>query len=348
MIPQLGLLGKKKIALFLVVYYAILVVVFHFLCFSRIFSLKEVPSLVNVLDITINNDDLLVNFQNWEQTYKYDLKPVSCYASFASHDVNTTVLMYDNEMIDWICGRHSQEYKVAKVMMKVFQKYTNNNKSKSLMLDIGANTGYYSLVAAKMGHMAVQFDLQPECLRILRTSVLANGFNNQIVTIGAGISDTEGSVEVPTNGCDGQFPAVKKVVDAPKKSIPVYPLDNFVNIDGNDIMMMKVDTEGNEKRVLSGAKQFFKNKKINNAIVEVTPCCKLWEKAGINPIEVREIIGEIISYGYVMVSLWDYKIFRTTKEAQIYLKEAPFGQSDMWFTLEDDIDTLVDTLFLKK
>jgi len=295
---------------------------------------------------SIEKNDLYVNFDQLEPKYKYDLKPVSCHASFVSEDINTTILLYDNNMIDWICGRtkFSHEDRVTKVMMKIFQKYTK----RSLMLDIGANTGYFSLIAGKMGHEAIQFDLQPECQRILRTSVLVNGFQNDIVTIGAGISDAEGIVKVPSIGCDGQFPAKVNKKDAPKINISVYPLDKFLNLDGNDIMMMKVDTEGNEKRVLSGAKQFFKNKKINNAIVEVTPCCKLWEKAGINPIEVREIIGEIISYGYVMVSLWDYKIFRTTKEAQIYLKEAPFGQSDMWFTLEDDIDTLVDTLFLKK
>ena len=60
--------------------------------------------------------------------------------------------------------KHSGEIKVSMVMMQVF---LNWRESPGLMLDVGANTGYYSLLAARMGHNAMKFDLQPTCQKIL-------------------------------------------------------------------------------------------------------------------------------------------------------------------------------------
>jgi FkbM family methyltransferase len=287
--------------------------------------------------ITISTD-LTVKFneRNGALEQKFKMTPVKCKGLFAK-SANITILMHDTGMIKWICGeKNSQELKVSRVMIHAFEKYG----SRGLMLDIGANAGYYSLLAAKMGHNSVQFDLQPECQTILRNSVLANNFQKQIITVAAGVSNVEGAMEVPYVDCDGRFPQATPKKGAQTKTIPLYPLDHFISIDGDDIIMMKIDTEGNEMRVLSGAIRFFKEKKVKNAIVEVTPCCNFWKNAGIEASEVEQIFGEIVSYGYVMVSLWDYKIFRTTEEVVKYLHEPPFGQADMWLTLEDDIINL--------
>lgn len=283
----------------------------------------------------IARNDLFVNFneRNGSLEDKYKLTPVKCAGAVVA-STDTTILMHDTGMIAWICGEHktSEELKVTKVMLTLFQKYDKGG----LMLDIGANAGYYSLLAAKMGHNSVQFDLQPECQNVCRNSVLANKFQNQIITIAAGVSDSDGTVEVPVLGCNGQFPQILPKKGTPTTSAQVHPLDHFISDEGN-IMLMKVDTEGNEKRVLSGAIRFFKEKMVQNAIVEVTPCCDFWKKAGIEASEVRKTLGDIVSYGYIMVSLFDYKIFRTAEEVEKYLEEPPFRQSDMWLTLEKDI-----------
>mmetsp|Transcript_4631 Transcript_4631/g.7010 ORF Transcript_4631/g.7010 Transcript_4631/m.7010 type:complete len:382 (-) Transcript_4631:151-1296(-) len=292
----------------------------------------------------ITRNDLSVNFneRNGSLEDKYKLTPVKCAGAVVA-STDTTILMHDTGMISWICGerKSSDELKVTKVMLTLFQKYDKGG----LMLDIGANAGYYSLLAAKMGHNSVQFDLQPECQNILRNSVLANKFQNQIITIAAGVSDSDGTVEVPVIGCNGQFPQILPKKGTPTTSAQLHPLDHFISYEGN-IMLMKVDTEGNEKRVLSGAIRFFKEKIVNNAIVEVTPCCDFWKKAGIEASEVRKTLGDIVSYGYIMVSLFDYKIFRTAEEVEKYLEEAPFRQSDMWLTLEKDIHNMTTSVLL--
>jgi methyltransferase, FkbM family len=208
------------------------------------------------------------------------------------------------------------------------------------MLDIGANAGFYSLLAAKFGHCAIQFDLQPECHIILRNSVIANGFHSQILTIAGGVTDSDSIMDVPDIGCDGRFPQAEPASkNVPIHKIPLHPLNKFIDVDATEIMLMKVDTEGNEKRVLAGALDFFKKKRILNAIVEVTPCCDFWKKAGINATEVHEILGDIVSFGYLMISLADLRLLRTKEEVIEYLsEEATFRQTDMWLTLLDGSD----------
>ena len=115
----------------------------------------------------------------------------------------------------------------------------------------------------------------------------------------------------------GSFPALVREKGPSIESMPVLPLEKFgktgnegyANINTNGIMIMKVDTEGNEKLILAGTKQFFKTKPIKYAIVEVTPCYEFRGKAGIEPNEVREIVSEILSCSYAMVSLWDFNFF---------------------------------------
>jgi FkbM family methyltransferase len=262
---------------------------------------------------------------------KYPLLTVACAAGG-----KYPILMQNNGIHKWVCG---QENHVTLAMLYVFNKYANENKA-GLMLDVGANAGYYSLLAAKLGHKSVQFDLQPTCITILRNSVIVNGFSDRVWTIAAGVSDSHTNITVPNAGCDGRFPASaheQKIFGTFKTSMPLHPLSHFLDPDECEIMLMKVDTEGNEKRVLVGAMDFFRQRKIQNAIVEVTKGYNFWKNAGITKDEVLAVFREICSYGYWMVSLRDSTIHRTAAEAVDYLEKTRFGQADMWLTLDENI-----------
>jgi hypothetical protein len=63
------------------------------------------------------------------------------------------------------------------------------------------------------------------------------------------------------------------------------------------IDIMKVDVEGHELSVLKGAMNLFKNKQIKHAFVELGSV-DLYGGVG----KVSEVYGEIMSYGYKMVS----------------------------------------------
>ena len=266
---------------------------------------------------------------------------VSCFHPRKDH----SVLMLDSPnkvIIAWCCSNDGEK-KVSAVMHYVFANAPPN----SLMLDVGSNKGFYSLFAAQMGHQAIQFDLQPSCLRILLQANALNGFTHNFV-VGAGVSDQHGNINVSEAGCDGRFPMVvleKAENKRPKmeKQMQLRPLSFFID-PHQPVMLMKVDTEGNEARVLKGSMPFFENKSIHNAIVEITPGYNFWKNMGIQKEEVAAMLEQIINYGYVMVSLHEYKIFRTAASAKEYILDPPFGQSDMWFTLDPRILKEADTV----
>ena len=263
---------------------------------------------------------------------RYPLREVACY------DATHPILMHDLPIIGWVCDVPS-ERSVTYVMMWVFQQYVANSIT-GLMLDVGANAGYFGLLAAQHGHDVLFFDLQPECQMILHNNILVNGFATQAQVVAAGVSHVASSIMVPSDGCNGRFPVVAYEEDAfvhYNSTAQLYPLTEFLpNVPPNfDIMMLKVDTEGNEQRVLQGAMEFFSNHNIRNAIVEVTPGYDFWKHSGIEADDVIDALAQVISYGYIAIALNDWTVFRNhTMLTEYPLIRDRAGQIDVWFTME--------------
>lgn len=74
------------------------------------------------------------------------------------------------------------------------------------VLDIGANMGYYSLVAAHMGARVVAVEMQPKCWKLTRCHLHLNGLLNSNVTVLNRYVARPGShaaaIQVPRTRCD--------------------------------------------------------------------------------------------------------------------------------------------------
>ena len=247
------------------------------------------------------------------------------------------IIMHNTDIIKWVCQNRGEKL-VTRAMLYVFQKYAGNNSESApgLMLDIGANAGYYGLLAAKLGHAVVQFDLQPECVSIIRNSHLANGFNDRARIVAQGVTDGDMEITVPTEGCVGTFPAKPKKRNNVTIPVQMHPLSHFITNPDQDIMLMKIDTEGNEQRVLQGAMSFFRGKKIHNAIVEFTPGYGFWKTAGIEKEDVIKTVEEILACGYVMIPLTTCSILRTKEQVVTHMFPQKPGQFDMWILPEEN------------
>ena len=266
----------------------------------------------------------------------YPLQSVACY------DSDHPILMHGLPIIDWVCLEMGEQM-VTLVMMRVFRQYSDSGIV-GKMLDVGANAGYFGLLAAKHGHEVVFFDLQPECQNIIHNNILVNGFSGQAHVVAAGVSDAISSIKVPSDGCNGRFPAEAYETEAFNNytmSAQLYPLTEFIS--PQEIMMMKVDTEGNEKRVLQGAMEFFRRNNIRHAIVEVTPGFGFWENSGILREEVIDTLTLLIEHGYVGIVLTDWTIFNSKDSiSKYYSIQNGAGQFDVWFTIDPEIIKAVD------
>lgn len=114
--------------------------------------------------------------------------------------------------------------------------------------DIGANVGFYSLLAARKAAKVLAFEPLPENLTFLHRHVELNSLQQRIKVFPVAASDNDGQSMfkiVPGNRSEGSL--------RPDGTLAVRTL----RLDSLGIVpdLIKIDVEGNEYAVLSGARQ---------------------------------------------------------------------------------------------
>jgi FkbM family methyltransferase len=127
----------------------------------------------------------------------------------------------------------------------------------SVFIDVGANTGVYSLVAARIvGPGGIVISLEPfvEVLATLRLSVEANGLRNvRLRNICAGRHTTAAELWM-NRGKPNSFSLLRRDDEAEKLSTLVVTLDELSHWERLErIDYIKIDAEGAEDDVLAGA-----------------------------------------------------------------------------------------------
>ena len=178
-----------------------------------------------------------------------------------------------------------------------------------LVLDVGSNGGYYSLLSRSMGCRVLSIDAQPRCLERLASSAAVNGFTTGIETAWTATSRNEqGSIQVGATKCSGLW-AVKASawIDAEsaynvevrtRKLIDVLSEKKMLPEDNSDqpITLMKVDVEGSEVNVFTTALPLLEKKQILGILAEVVP----WRVNTITPIDtVIDTFTRMYAAGYV-------------------------------------------------
>ena len=160
-----------------------------------------------------------------------------------------------------------------------FQKYLKEN---DVVFDVGANIGVFSLFVAALGRDSAVYAIEPEISNIarLRENILANGFQERIKPICAGVSDRVGitrlylSSEEPgaavhsisDSELEKTHLGYDVVGDAPVLSITLDYLSAELGVVPN---LIKVDTDGNEKKILLGAKSLLAYPRLRAIIIEM-------------------------------------------------------------------------------
>lgn len=126
-------------------------------------------------------------------------------------------------------------------------------------VDIGANIGWFSLLAASLvgpTGRVVAIEPNPRNVALLRQSAKDNGFEN-IDVAAVALGDRRGTAALETDGSNGRLIAIEgPPVHAVEASFVVatYPLDTVLTDVGVDhVDAMKIDVEGAEPLVLRGA-----------------------------------------------------------------------------------------------
>lgn len=166
------------------------------------------------------------------------------------------------------------------------------------IIDVGANVGYYTV---KWGDMVgsqgrvLAVEANPATARLLRENVALNGLAGrcEVHVVAAGVQEGTATLRVPMgNGGGASFIRDVGRQDVADIEVAVMPLDRLFP-DLKNVDLIKIDVEGVEPEVLSGARR----------IIEASPKCAFhievhafWEsqygsvKAVLEPISLNRSI----------------------------------------------------------
>ena len=168
-----------------------------------------------------------------------------------------------------------------------------------VVADIGANIGYYSLLASRaVGDTGLVFAFEPDPrnYELLRRSIQANGYTN-IVARQLALSDKKGSITLYADALNaGNSSLGRENIQRELRSFEVETetLDDFIlrEAGGRKIDVIKMDVQGAEGLVLRGAGQVLNSDSLI-VMIEFEP-----EKLKTLRTEPAALLHELLALGF--------------------------------------------------
>lgn len=126
------------------------------------------------------------------------------------------------------------------------------------MVDIGANIGYYTVLAGRLGAQVMAFEPEPDNLDLLRRNIRENDIESRVQVHDCALGEKTGSMTLHIDaGNHGghSFSAGNILKDGGSLDVPVARLDDVVAASGKQVAVIKMDTQGAEAGILAGALQ---------------------------------------------------------------------------------------------
>lgn len=166
---------------------------------------------------------------------------------------------------------------------KVIENAVNELQPGDCFIDVGANTGIFSLIASRRvgsNGMVFSFEPNPEVFRVLQKNLIHNKSQN-VFPFCAGVSDTDGVISFvydPHHNGLGHIKADSNYQwdRANQKETRILTLgpDSLTFLNEGSCpgkqCIIKIDTEGAELKVLQGLTHFISTRKPNKIIVEIS------------------------------------------------------------------------------
>jgi FkbM family methyltransferase len=140
-------------------------------------------------------------------------------------------------------------------------------------VDVGANVGYYTALAAERvagnGGRVLALEPSPYAFERLRSMILANRLEH-VTPVHAGLSDAPGHLNLYLGvGSHNHAPTMVAHENAEATRVTVLTLDEETERLGIDrIDMIKIDVEGYEPKVLAGARRLLREGRIRAILCE--------------------------------------------------------------------------------
>jgi len=187
-------------------------------------------------------------------------------------------------------------------LLEYISKVVGDDAKKNVVIDIGANIGNHSVYLGEfVAGRLISVEANPKVLPILRSNLERNIDNYVIYDCALGATKGKGIVSMPEGSSNNIGMAMVEFVDdgaQTDEAVPVRTLDKIVDeFKANNpgefkISAIKIDVEGSEVAVLSGASSTLGN---YHPDLFIEAADKAFRK---------EIEDVILPYGYKRISRW--------------------------------------------
>ncbi|MFZ0452107.1 MAG: FkbM family methyltransferase [Ignavibacteriaceae bacterium] len=206
-------------------------------------------------------------------------KPIrKIYNSIGRYNKQTEILIDKNKIKFWTPTYYLDDYVKnlageEQFLNEILLRLNEHN----VFWDVGANIGFYSIVAAKIkdtNGKIFAFEPEPKTFSLLRKNIELNKMNN-ITSLSIALGDTDGDKllypsDTPNFGAHSFVQRTDYRVKKKGIKININTADKLIDemkIDVPDIM--KIDVEGAEILILRGMKRLLMNKKLKTIFCEI-------------------------------------------------------------------------------
>ncbi len=147
-------------------------------------------------------------------------------------------------------------------------------KSGGLLVDVGANYGYYSLLWAAQNpqNKVIAFEASPQNIPALTYNIEKNNLSPAITIMPKAVCDYSGSIHFACMNEEGQtgWGGISAQKNGTDIVVPCVTLDEYCHQNNiTQIDFLKIDVEGADTMVLRGAKKLLHQKRIKVIAFEV-------------------------------------------------------------------------------
>ena len=188
----------------------------------------------------------------------------------------------------------------------LYEKY-ETNLFKSVVgegmtvVDLGANIGYYTLLAAKLvgrKGRVFAFEPAPDNFSLLLKNIEANGYDN-IIPVQKAVSNKTGTTKLFLHRMNQGDHRIYDSHDGREAiTVNVTTLDTFFENGQYPIDIIKMDIQGAEMAALQGMAEIVLKNDSLNIITEFWP--KMLQNFGFSPLE---FLSKLIEYGFTLYSI---------------------------------------------
>ena len=194
---------------------------------------------------------------------------------------NLSICLYPSESDVWISKpirkKGAFEPQLSRIIMSALDSFP-----KAAFLDIGANIGVHSLVAARRGRRVFSVEPNFETVKRFHKSVNLNGLQDKCTLINNGVSDVRENLTLLLDETNRGRSSIVFNAGKTTQTIETILFDDLLEVVNVPEVVIKIDVEAAEARAFKISKEFFAQVKVNVIFME-WQCFKVYHILQVGP-----------------------------------------------------------------